>query len=60
VTGAELAQYIEIDLGTTRRKFAKLLDVTYRTVCRWINEEVPIPRTVEIIVQADCIRVDNR
>jgi len=60
VTGRDLERYIEFDLGTTRKEFAKLLDVTYRTVCRWINGEVPVPRTVEIIVKSDCIRVDNQ
>ena len=50
MTGEQLEQGIK-DLGISRKAFAELIAVSYRTVCRWINNEVPIPKVVELLVK---------
>lgn len=56
MTGQELKEYIE-KIGATRQEIAQLLDVDYRTLSRWISGESPVPRMVELLIQAECIRV---
>lgn len=39
-------------LGLSGRGLARLLDVNEKTLRRWLTGEVPIPRSVVLVVQA--------
>lgn len=51
MTGKELETNLRAAL-ISRKEFAVLIDVHYRTVNRWINEEVPIPKVVALLVKS--------
>lgn len=51
MTGAELQERLRSN-SLSRKDFASLIDVSYRTVNRWINEEVPIPKVVALLVKS--------
>lgn len=50
MTGPELEERLKSN-SLSRKDFAVLIDVSYRTVNRWINEEVPIPKVVAMLVK---------
>jgi DNA-binding transcriptional regulator YiaG len=50
MTGEQLETSLKAAL-ISRKDFAILIDVSYRTVNRWINNEVPVPKTVSLLVK---------
>ena len=50
MTGEQLDHSLK-ELGISRKAFAELIAVNYRTITRWVNEEVPIPKVVELLVK---------
>ena len=51
MTGQELHDSLK-QVGLTRKDFGELIDVHYRTISRWIKEEVPIPKVVALLVKS--------
>jgi hypothetical protein len=50
MTGEQLEARLKASL-ISRKDFAILIDVSYRTVNRWINNEVPVPKVVALLVK---------
>jgi plasmid maintenance system antidote protein VapI len=50
MTGQELQDSLK-ELGLSRKAFGELIGVHYRTISRWIKEEVPIPKVVALLVK---------
>jgi plasmid maintenance system antidote protein VapI len=50
MTGQELQDSLK-QVGISRKDFGQLIDVHYRTVSRWIKQEVPIPKVVALLVK---------
>lgn len=51
MTGEQLEEGLN-KVGITRKDFAELIAVNYRTVTRWVKNEVPIPKVVELLVKS--------
>ena len=51
VTKDEFKKFRE-SIGYTQARLSKEMDVTIRTITRWENGEVRIPRVVEIAIRA--------
>lgn len=58
MTAEELRKYVDT-LGIPRTQLCEYLDVDYRTMSRWLSGETPVPRMLEIIIEAKVIRVKN-
>lgn len=56
MTAEELRNYVN-KLGVPRGQLSTYLGVDYRTMSRWLSGDTPVPRMVEIIVNADIIKI---
>lgn len=56
MTAEELRNYVD-KLGVPRGQLSTYLGVNYRTMSRWLAGDVPVPRMLEIIIQAKAIRI---
>ena len=50
MSGAELRRIRE-GMGWTQEQLAKRLDIHRLTISRWEHDHVPIPRTVEMVLE---------
>ncbi len=50
MSGAELRRIRE-GMGWTQEQLAKRLDIHRLTISRWEQDHVPIPRTVEMVLE---------
>ena len=58
MTAEELRKFVD-QLGIPRGQLSEYLGVDYRTMSRWLSGETPVPRMLEIIIEAKVIRVKN-
>lgn len=56
MTAEELRKFVD-QLGIPRGQLSEYLGVDYRTMSRWLSGETPVPRMLELLVNAKAIRV---
>ena len=56
MTAEELRKYVDA-LEVPRSQLSEYLGVNYRTMSRWLSGDTPVPRMLEIIIQANAIRI---
>jgi DNA-binding transcriptional regulator YiaG len=56
MTAEELRNYVD-KLGVPRGQLSTYLGVDYRTMSRWLSGDTPVPRMLELLIEAKAIRV---
>ena len=56
MTAEELRKFVD-QLGVPRGQLSEYLGVDYRTMSRWLSGQTPVPRMLELLVNAKAIRV---
>jgi len=56
MTAEELRKFVD-QLGVPRGQLSEYLGVDYRTMSRWLSGQTPVPRMMELLVNAKAIRV---